>query len=430
MHKCKKQAVRPDGFAAGLTSGAAIMDRSSAEGKQGYPWHTSCIYASCSTGGASRRTRDGRQAKRRDRALYLWVTAASKIRRNVTGQDQKKMGILIKAPTRRREQTLAPADAPVGSAETKGSLHIREVVRITGLRREQLYMWQRRYGFPNPLRDAFGDRVYPPDQVARLKLIKQLLSEGWRAGAVVPLADSALQSMLGLAVDEPTPLPSEIETAVKLLSQHRIGELQNHLSKLLVGQGLRKFLEQTLIPLNEAVHERVVRGEMQNFQELRFADLAQRLLRDVTRLVRPTRDARHILLATPPNDPNQLGLAILELLLFTEGVNCLTLGAGVPAQEIAGAASAYKVALVVLLFDRGISGKIAGQEIRGLRAALPPELPLVVSGRAVNLLAKPIPDAHTAADFSSVMAKMRALGVLPATPVSLVGVLPDLPQRA
>ena len=56
-----------------------------------------------------------------------------------------------------------------------------------------------------------------------------------------------------------------------------IGEIQNHLSKLLVGQGLRKFLEQTLIPLNEAVHERVVRGEMQNFQELRFADLAQRL---------------------------------------------------------------------------------------------------------------------------------------------------------
>ena len=340
------------------------------------------------------------------------------------------MGILIKAPTRRREPAIALAGLPDLAPETRSSLHIREVVRLTGLRREQLYMWQRRYGFPEPLRDPFGDRVYPPDQVARLKLIKQLLSEGWRAGAVVPLAETALQSMLGLAVDDPSPLPAEIETAVKLLGEHRVGELQNHLSKMLVGQGLRRFLEQTLIPLNEAVHERVVRGEMQNFQELRFADLAQRLLRDVTRLVRPTRDARQILLATPPNDPNQLGLAILELLLFTEGVNCLTLGAGVPAQEIAGAASAYKAALVVLLFDRGISGKIAGQEIRGLRAALPPELPLVVSGRAVNLLAKPIADAHTAVDFSSVMTKMRALGVLPATPVSLVGVLPDLPQRA
>ncbi len=200
------------------------------------------------------------------------------------------MGILIKAPARRREPPTEPAEVSVPVADTRGALHIREVVRIAGLRREQLYMWQRRYGFPAPLRDGFGDRVYPPDQVARLKLIKQLLSEGWRAGAVVPLTESVLQSMLGLTVEDPAPLPAEIEAAVKLLAQHRIGELQNHLSKLLVGQGTRKFLEATLIPLNEAVHERVVRGEMENFQELRFADLAQRLLRDVTRLVRPTRD--------------------------------------------------------------------------------------------------------------------------------------------
>jgi hypothetical protein len=179
---------------------------------------------------------------------------------------------------------------------------------------------------------------------------------------------------------------------------------------------------------------------METFQELRFGDLVHRLLRDVTRLVRPSRDAQHVLLATPPNDPNQLGLAILELLLFTEGVNCLTLGAGVPAQEIAGAASAYKTSLVVLLFDRGISGKIAGQEIRSLRAELPSEIPLVVSGRAVNLLAKPIADVQTAADFSSIMAMMRARGITSAPaspalqavplPATMHGLLPERPARA
>src|SRR5438067_9031674 len=244
------------------------------------------------------------------------------------------MGILIKAPTRRRD-TGDPVVVPSTSSDARSALHIREVVRITGLRREQLYMWQRRYGFPDPSRDAFGDRVYPPDQVARLKLIKQLLSEGWRAGAVVPLADSALQSMLGLTVEEPAPLPAEIETAVRMLGSHRTVYLQNHLSKLPGPQGPRKYFEQTLTPLNEAVHERVVRGEMQTFQELRFSDLAQRLLREGRGLARPSRDTRQVLLATPPNDPNQLGLAILEYLLYSEGVSCLTLGAGIPAQEIA-----------------------------------------------------------------------------------------------
>src|SRR5580765_154439 len=113
------------------------------------------------------------------------------------------MGILIKAPARRREPPAELTEVPVAAQDARAAMHIREVVRITGLRREQLYMWQRRYNFPSPLRDAFGDRVYPPDQVARLKLIKQLLSEGWRAGAVVPLAESALQSMLGIAIEDP-----------------------------------------------------------------------------------------------------------------------------------------------------------------------------------------------------------------------------------
>jgi MerR family transcriptional regulator, light-induced transcriptional regulator len=340
------------------------------------------------------------------------------------------MGILIKAPDRGRTPSSATTLRSEPVADARALLHIREVVRVTGLRREQLYMWQRRYGFPTPARDAHGDRVYPPDQVARLKLIKQLLSEGWRAGAVVPLAESALQSMLGLAVVAPAALPDDIEVAVGLLGRHRIGELQNHLSRLLMAHGLRKFLEQTLIPLNEAVHDRVVRGEMQNFQELRFGDLAQRLLRDVTRLVRPARDARQILLATPPNDPNQLGLGILELLLFTEGINCLTLGAGVPAQEIAGAASAYEVGMVVLLFERGISGKIAGQEIRALRDALPSEVPLVCSGRAVNLLAKPIPDVHMAASFGAIVELMRESGVLARASRAMLDILPGGPARA
>src|SRR5439155_559899 len=163
------------------------------------------------------------------------------------------MGILIKAPARRREGP-PPVNVMTETGESAAALHIREVVRITGLRREQLYMWQRRYGFPAPLRDTFGDRVYPPDQVARLRLIKQLL-------------------------------------------------------------------------------------------------------RDARTSARTARETRQVLLATPPNDPNQFGLTILELLLQTEGVSCLTLGAGIPAQEIAAAAKAYHVALVLLLFDRGISGK-------------------------------------------------------------------------
>ncbi|MFO1371819.1 MAG: MerR family transcriptional regulator [Candidatus Competibacteraceae bacterium] len=46
--------------------------------------------------------------------------------------------------------------------------NIAIVERDTGLSKDVLRMWERRYGFPKPDRDAHGDRIYPADQVERL----------------------------------------------------------------------------------------------------------------------------------------------------------------------------------------------------------------------------------------------------------------------
>src|SRR5690349_23150052 len=82
------------------------------------------------------------------------------------------MGILIEAPSRRQDTSGTPANAPaVATAEPAGALHIREVVRITGLRREQLYMWQRRYGFPAPLPHVQRSGEHPSGLQSRRALV-------------------------------------------------------------------------------------------------------------------------------------------------------------------------------------------------------------------------------------------------------------------
>lgn len=43
-------------------------------------------------------------------------------------------------------------------------LPISVVERETGIPKDLLRMWERRYGFPEPARDAQGDRVYPREQ--------------------------------------------------------------------------------------------------------------------------------------------------------------------------------------------------------------------------------------------------------------------------
>ena len=58
------------------------------------------------------------------------------------------------------------------------SYNIAAVERDTGLSKDVLRMWERRYGFPVPERDANGERRYPAAQVERLRLIKRLMDQG------------------------------------------------------------------------------------------------------------------------------------------------------------------------------------------------------------------------------------------------------------
>ncbi len=63
-------------------------------------------------------------------------------------------------------------------------LPIAAVERDTGLSKDTLRVWERRYGFPQPTRDANGERVYPSEQVEKLRLLKRLMDQGHRPGKI------------------------------------------------------------------------------------------------------------------------------------------------------------------------------------------------------------------------------------------------------
>jgi len=73
------------------------------------------------------------------------------------------------------------------TVNTALQLSIAAVERDTGIGKDTLRVWERRYGFPQPRRDGSGDRQYPLDQVERLRVIKRLLDGGHRPAQVVAL---------------------------------------------------------------------------------------------------------------------------------------------------------------------------------------------------------------------------------------------------
>ena len=84
------------------------------------------------------------------------------------------------------------------------SLSISAVERDTGLSKDTLRVWERRYGFPNPMRDAFGERIYPLEQVDRLRVIRRLMDAGHRPGKIIGLDIVELRALADTAVGSGT----------------------------------------------------------------------------------------------------------------------------------------------------------------------------------------------------------------------------------
>src|ERR1019366_8856149 len=99
-----------------------------------------------------------------------------------------------------------PLDSPVELSQRlrdEPLLSIAAVERETGLGKDTLRAWERRYGFPVPQRDAAGIRGYPRALVDRLALIRRALLAGQRPGRLLGLPPGELDAVLATTSDVP-----------------------------------------------------------------------------------------------------------------------------------------------------------------------------------------------------------------------------------
>lgn len=94
------------------------------------------------------------------------------------------------------------SDSPVKGAN---GYRIGAVSRLTGVPADTLRVWERRYEVTTPVRTASGTRLYAPEDVARLTLIKRLVERGDAISRVAALSLDELRERLrgqGLAGGE------------------------------------------------------------------------------------------------------------------------------------------------------------------------------------------------------------------------------------
>ncbi|HRP22987.1 MAG TPA: MerR family transcriptional regulator [Thauera sp.] len=294
------------------------------------------------------------------------------------------------------------------AARFEAASSIAAVERDTGLPKDTLRVWERRYGFPAPARDANGERLYPPEQVEKLRLIRRLIDHGRRPAGIVGASTAELSRMLEDCLCPGDGAAAERDDSLlQLVRLHRSLELNAALRQALMKQGLQRFVADTVAPLAAAVGEAWMRGEVDVPEEHLFTEQVQNVLRSAISAHAVAGARPRVLLTTFPEEEHILGLLMAEAMLVPEGASCLSLGTRTPLADIRTAAVAGGFDIVGLSFSIAYPARQAIDGLLELRASLPPAVAIWAGGAAVRDKHKRLPGIRVVGDLDDTLAALR-----------------------
>lgn len=311
---------------------------------------------------------------------------------------------------------MAGADGALnGHGTVPVRLSIAAVERDTGLSKDTLRVWERRYGFPQPGRDPFGERAYPLEQVEKLRAIKRLMDSGHRPGRIVAMSIEELRHLADSTRTAVSPRSEvqaqepQLRAYVDLLGRHDIVGLRRLLARALMRLGLARFVVEVVAPLNTLIGDQWMRGQLEIFQEHLYSETMQTVLRqaiacipEIEPLERP-----RVLLTTFPNESHGLGLLMAEAMFLMDGAHCVSLGTQTPIWDVVLAAAAQRADIVALSFSSVLSPASVAEGLGELRDKLPSSIELWAGGTAPVLQRRPPAGVLALASMDEIWPNLR-----------------------
>ncbi len=258
-------------------------------------------------------------------------------------------------------------------------LSIGDICDETGLSPDVIRVWERRYGFPVPVRLPSGHRRYRPEDLNRLRLMAEAVAQGHRPSVAAAADDAALKRLLRKEGAEVwTELVDGIFAAVIRMDAAGIRTL---LDQARARDGVLPFLRCCVAPLLDRVGMAWAEGQLDIHHEHFLTEVLEDRLRQLRAEQRVQPNSPVILFATLPGERHRLGLLMAALTYAAKGHRTELLGIDLPVANIASAARALKASSVAVSLSIQSSGEPTRRLIQDLQERLPEGCRMIIGGQ-------------------------------------------------
>ncbi|MBE2252978.1 MAG: MerR family transcriptional regulator [Myxococcus sp.] len=279
----------------------------------------------------------------------------------------------------------------------KRTYRINVAAEMSGVSEGLIRAWERRYGVLKPKRTPSGYRAYTPADVAVLKRLKQVTSEGVsiaEAVKLLPLIKREVKELHAAASSRSIPRAPKAGKSEKwrhdmLVAAQRLDQqaLEAVLDEAVASLPPVALWDEVLAPLQREVGERWHQGTFTIAEEHLVTQAVKQCVLTLLHQA-PRRSKRHVVCACFPDEDHELGLLAAALRFRHAGWRVTFLGARTPAEHLARVVRVVRPQVVALSSVNDEGAEHFEQTLTELTRERGDDASFVVGGRGAEQHAK------------------------------------------
>ena len=261
---------------------------------------------------------------------------------------------------------------------------IHRVAQMTGLSKEVIRVWERRFGLLQPTRGTNRYRNYSDEDVALLKYLKQQLDAG---GSIGDLSKLGREELLSRARASPAQVPSLDHTFSRLLREllssldpfDRV-TFEKRLNGSVAVVPFEEALHGIFLPLQEQVGNLWHEGQVNVAVEHYVTNQIQQKIYSAMNQLPVAEFGAKVVVACPPGEEHEIAALAVAYRCRVRGCRVYYLGGNVPVSSLAGFCSKIDSNLTIISFPVPLSEENALELVEALAREVRPVSDLSVGG--------------------------------------------------